>query len=79
MPGGIDFATRGLGHAFFQMLVDGLFVAQEPLLLGFKERDCAGDDFSRITIVAEIDFTLDALFGDGIEVEVYGMSISRGD
>jgi hypothetical protein len=46
------------------------------LFFGFEEGDGAGDDLSRVAIVAEIDFALDALFGGGIEGEVDGGSIA---
>jgi hypothetical protein len=51
-------------------------VGLEPLFFGFEEGDGAGDDLSRVAIVAEIDFALDALFGGGIEGEVDGGSIA---
>ena len=72
MLGSVDLAAFGLGHALFEALVDGCLIALEPFCLGFEERDCAGDDLSRITVVAEFDLALDAVFGYGSRVRFMG-------
>jgi hypothetical protein len=65
--GGVGFATGGLRHALFEALIDGVLVLEEPVLLGLEEGDGAGDDLGRLAVVAEIDLTLDALLGGGVE------------
>ena len=42
----------------------------------FEQVERTRDDFNRGGIVAEVDFTLDALLGGGIESKVHGDSIA---
>ena len=75
--GSMDFASLGLGEALFEVFGDGLLVHEQPFFFGFQEIEGSTDDLRRLGKVAEVDFTLDALFGGGIEGEIHGESIAR--
>lgn len=75
--GCVDFASLGLGEALFEVLGDDLLVQEQPFFFGFEEIEGSTDDLRRLGEVAEVDFTLDALFGGGIEGEIHGESIAR--
>lgn len=64
---GVALASFGFGEAEIEAVVDGFAVTQEPVFLGFEEVEGAGDDFGGVVEVAPVEFTLDALFGAGVE------------
>jgi hypothetical protein len=76
LGGGVALSGFGLGGGLFEALGDGCLVSLEPFCLGFEEHEGAGDDLSRVAVVAEFDLALDALFGYGIEGEVHVGSIT---
>ncbi len=71
-------AAGGLGHALLEALVDGLFVAEDPVLLRFEQIEGAVDEFGGLAVGAARELALDALLRGGIEGEGHGESIARG-
>lgn len=74
---GIALASFGFSEAEVEAVVNGVAVTQEPVFLGFEEVEGVGDDLGGVVEVASVEFTLDALFGLGVEGEVHGGSIRR--
>ena len=79
LVGAVGLAAGGLGHALFEALVDGLFVAGEPVLLRFEQIEGAVDEFGGFAVGAARELSLDALLRGGIEGERHGVSIARGE
>ena len=73
--GGVGFAALGLSEAYVEALIDGVTVAEQPVLccfFGFEEVERVGDDFGRLAEAATVEFAPDAGFGGGIEGQTHG-------
>ena len=65
---GDAFATVDLCDAVLQAGVEGGLAQLKPFLFGLEEIERLGDNLCGRTVVAAREFTLDALFGCGIEL-----------
>jgi len=63
-------------ETFIEISINGLLVAQEPVFLCLYELEGMGDKLGGIVVDTASQFTLETLFGGGIEGERHGGSIT---
>jgi hypothetical protein len=77
--GRVALAASCLGEGAVQACVDGLFIAEKPVLmhcLSLDEIEGVGEQFGRFAEGPAVELALDALFGGGVEGDGHGMSIN---
>jgi len=75
---GVAFASFLRGEALIERDVDGLAVAEEPVVLRFNEIEGVGEKFGRLAESSAIELALDAVFKGGIERDGHGGIVTLG-